>query len=330
MPKRAALRGNRLLAVAIIASLAILSVAYLLVNGFGTPKTNTGISPTVVLVDSNGNPAKLDASGQWVPMSVVDSSGRDVTSGQVEISLDGSFDYQGTISTWSVSGDMKAVTEGSKVIKTWPISASGVGAPPAKWPLKISGASKAIAKIAEAKSYWGGYGVKAIAFKVTATLTVNFADGTTATRELVDQTVANVGGLTYKADSSVSNFQVSANPVTSTGTGPSQPSQPSPPPQPSGGTSTLIIVAKKNNQPVQGAYVFFHNLPQYSFGSGGKYTDSSGQAVFSVPADTYLQVQVNFPPNGPAVGTGTTSALTGQSKTFTVTAEGYAMNLIRW
>ena len=221
-------RTGKAIAIGILVLLVVSGLAY-----FGViplPKSSgndkTGLTPTITLLDNNGNPETVGSPASWYSASVFDQSGRNITTGQIQLSLTGGFGYNGTVSSWSITGNMTGLTENGRVAGTWTLSASGTGQPPASIPINIqsgpgAASTYAILRIQTLQQDdWGSnYGMKSVSFVVNANLAVTGTDGSKQTAAISNIDIGDVNNLNYEAESS-STSQTQTTTVTNTVTSP--------------------------------------------------------------------------------------------------------------
>ena len=167
--------------------------------------TVTGITPVITVIDNQGQPSTVGSSASWAPLSVFDSSGRNVTTGSIQIALTGGFGYNGTVSSWSITGNMTGITDNGMVAGTWGLSASGTGNPPASIPIETQSgpqlSTTAVLPFQDLQdNVWrSNYGTKSVAFVVNANLVVHGTDGTIQTAAISNIDIGAVNGLSYQA-----------------------------------------------------------------------------------------------------------------------------------
>ena len=194
----------------VVGVMVLLVVAGLAYFGFiPTPSparsTVTGITPVITVIDNRGQPSTVGSSASWAPLSVFDSSGRNVTTGSIQVALTGGFGYNGTASSWSITGNMTGITENGVVAGTWQLSASGTGNPPASIPIdtrsgpQVSTTAMLPFQDLEDNSWGSNYGTKSVAFVVNANLAVHGTDGTVQTAAISNIDIGDVNGLSYQA-----------------------------------------------------------------------------------------------------------------------------------
>lgn len=212
--------------VGIIILLLVGVLSFVGIIAFPAQKSNrTGLTPTITLIDNQGQPSTVGSPASWYSASVFDNSGRNVTEGQIQVSLTGSFGYNGTVSSWTIAGNMSAITNNGETAKTWTLSASGNSQPPASIPITAqSGPSNALRAILMVQTLqqddWGSsYGSKSVSFVVNANLVVHGIDGTTQTAAIKNIDIGDVNGLDYEASqvgpgtSTTTNTNTVANPA---------------------------------------------------------------------------------------------------------------------
>jgi hypothetical protein len=205
-------KRGKAIVVGILGLILLSGLAYFgFLPSFGPARnTKTGITPTITLIDNQGQSSTVGSSASWAPLSVFDSSGRNVTTGSIQVTLNGGFGYNGTVSSWSITGNMTALTENGKVAGIWTLSASGTGQPPSSIPITVQ-SGPVVSRIATLPmqdledNIWGhNYGTKSVSFVVNANLVVHGADGTVQTAALRNIDIGDVNGLNYEAPSSPS------------------------------------------------------------------------------------------------------------------------------
>lgn len=222
-------RLGKVITVGILALLLVAGLAYFgVIPAPGVARLNkTGITPTIAVIDNNGQAATVGSSADWSGLSVFDKSGRNVTTGQIQVSLSGGFGYNGTIDSWSITGNMTGLTESGKVAGTWTLSASGQGQPPNSIPITTQSGAKVSATATLPfqdleDNFWGtNYGTKSVSFIVNANLVVHGTDGTVQTAAIRNIDIGDVNGLNYQApNSSGSGSQTQTSTITNTVTNP--------------------------------------------------------------------------------------------------------------